>query len=688
MTRDEQIARLKAAREYWHDFQGNRSTWAHLHPPTLGKIDPFVKKPYFVPASFIPENVGGTINVVNRSQSRLSSLDSEPKEFIMSNFLPGGYKKRWDFKHWQAHWNLSEQTIRSANIGITFEFGKKIPLSEIYEKPTFSPLEIPTNETIIYFPETVYVTEIRNPGKFYWNDTNYFLTTDRALGTTHDIVRDPLSSPLFEMVFKPSDVNLEQHDKMVVFPEKTIIQSVRFIPHFKLIRCYYANCLHLFTREEPLTRVIRFYSDTDHKYALLGTEHLSQAVVFYIDLNPFIKNLQDMLEKDLVLENDLRFSFLKDLLQRSILFGNSNLHSLYDVDWVFEIILALDYWLKRDDPAKDIRSFFALERPEQRLILSQIIPPDADIRLRLAGYTPDSIDRILTLLDSTPLLFPPLIQKMYDEVEFKKYITSVLTNSLEKAIQIWSQRLFSAIGEGLTFWQAGPDNSGILKIYAYDSYQGGTGIANEFYNKIFIYLKGSGRDINDQVRKTVQCDVDIAGSVIHSILKKYDTNFLSGVFTIDDSTQHHVILNAIEEDETARQITLKERVREDIETFIKLDFKRLTQSEELIALYRELALGYSEIKETLKRTPTTNDLLLYASANRFYDPRAVQLFDYFRTMRKGDLTEICVRVSEIIPACTNACPECLDFGGYYERSIGQSSHVDKRLLMHILEDIS
>jgi len=688
MTRDEQIARLKAAREYWNDFQGQRSAWAHMQPPDLCKIDPYVKKPYYVPWSFIPETVGGTIHVVNRSQSRLISLESEAKEFVMANFLPGGYKKRWEFKHWQADWKLSEQTVRSADIGKTFEFGKKIPLSEIYEKPTFSPLEIPTNETIIYFPETAYVTEIRNPGQFFWNETDYFLTIDRAEGTTHDIVRDPLSSPLFEIVFKPSGINLEQTDKMVVFPEKTIIQSVRFIPNFKLIRCYYANCLHLFTREEPLTRVIRFYHDDDHKHALLGTEHLSQAVVFYIDLNPFIGKLQSMLENDPVLENDLRFSFLKDLLQRSILFGNANLHSLYDVDWVFEIILALDYWLKMEDPARDIRSFFAMERTEQRLILSQLIPSHADIRLRLAGYTPDRIDRILALLDSTPSLLLSLVQRMYDDVEFKRYITSVLANSLEKAIQIWSQRLFSAIGEGLTFWQSGPDNSGILKIYAYDSYQGGTGIASEFFTKISMDLKDRGTDINDQVRKTVQCDVDVAGSVIHSILKKYDTNFLSGVFSIDDSTQHHIILNAIEEDENTRHITLKEKVREDIGTFIKLDFKRLTISEELIALYRELALGYSEMRETLRRTPTTNDLLLYASANRFYDPRAVQLFDYFRTMRKGDLTEICIRVSEIIPTCTSACPECLDFGGYYDRSIGQSSHVDKRLLMHILEDRS
>jgi len=688
LTRDEQIARLKAAREFWHDYQGTRSTWAHMQPPDLGKIDPFVKKPYYVPGSFIPENVGGTIHVVNRSQTRLVSLESESKEFVMANFLPGGYKKRWDFKHWQALWEISDQNVRHADIGATFEFGKKIPLSQIYDKTTFSPMEIPTNETIVYFPETVFVTEIRNPNHLFWNDLDYFLTTDRNAGSTHDIVRDPLSSPLFEVVFNQSGINTEQSELDVIFPEKSIIQFVRFIPTFELIRCYYANCLHLFTRQEPLTRVIRFSHDADHKYALLGTEHLSQAVVFYIDINSYIGNLPNILEADQVLENDLRFSFFRDLLQHSILFSNSNLNSLYDVDWVFEIILALDYWIKMEDPSRDLRSFIALGRQEQRLILSQLIPTDADTRLRLAGYTPDRVDRILALLDSTPSLLSSLILRMYDNVEFKKYVTNVLATSFEKAIQIWGQRVFSAIGEGLTFWQAGPDNTGILKIYAYDSSQGGTGIAREFYTKISMTLKDRDTDINDQIWKTIQCDVDIAGNVIHLILKKYDTNFLSGVFSIDDSTRHQIIVTAIEEDESARHITLKDKVRDDIETFIKLDFKRLTASEELIALYRELALGYSEIKEKLKRTPTTNDLLLYASANRFYDPRAVQLFDYFRTMRKGDLTEICIRVSEIIPACTNACPECLDFGGYYDRSIGQSNHVDKRLIMHILEDIS
>lgn len=688
MTREKQIARLKAAREYWREFQGSRSQMAHMHPPTLCKIDPFVAKPYFVPASFIPESVGGSINVVNRSQSRLISIESEAKEFVMANFLPGGYKKRWDFKHWQALWETSDQNVRHADISATFEFGKKIQLSQIYGKSTFSPMEIPTNETIIYFPETVYVTEIRNPNQLFWNDTEYFLTPDRNTGTTHDIVRDPLSSPLFEMIFNQSGANTEQTELDVFFPEKSVIQSVRFIPTFELIRCYYANCLHLFTRQEPLTRVIRFSHDADRKYALLGTEHLSQAVVFYIDVNPYLGNLQDILETDQVLLNDLRFSFLRDLLQQSILFDSSNLNSLYDVDWVFEIILALDYWIKMEDSSRDIRSFIALDREEQRLILSQLIPTDAEIRLRLAGYTADRIDLVLTLLNSKPSLLSSLILRTYDDVEFKNYVTRVIANSFEKAIQIWGQRVFSAIGEGLTFWHAGPDNAGILKIYAYDSYQGGTGISRELFTKITMALKDRDTDINDQIWKTIQCDVDIAGSVIHLILKKYDTNFLSGVFSIDDSIQHQIIVNAIEQDETDRHITLKDKVRDDIETFIKLDFKRLTPSEELIALYRELALGYSEIKERLRRTPTTNDLLLYASANRFYDPRAVQLFDYFRTMRKGDLTEICIRVSEIIPACTNACPECLDFGGYYDRSIGQSNHVDKRLLTYILEGIS
>lgn len=691
MTREEQISRLRAAYEFWSKFRDGSPWQPYMHPSDLFDLDPLVKKPHYVPMGFIPEKVGGVITVVNRTQSRLRQMDTETKEFVMSNFLPGGYKKRWEFKHWRALWEPSENTRQAANVERTFEFGRSVPLDTILHRNTFSPLELSTDQTTVYFPETVYIEEIQNYGRFFWNDTIHLLTTARDDGTTHDLTRDPLSTPLFETVPISTLSNRDRTACMipsVETPGRSIIRSVSFLSDFRIVRCYYANCLHLFPRGQPLTRIVTFYHDPDRKYAVIGTEHISQAVIFSLDIDPLMTSAKEVIEDDPILKNDLRFRFLKVLLHRSLLREDHFLESIYDVDWVFGILMAVDHWLVRENAGHDLRHFFEVSDEEQSRILTQLIPSGTETRLRLAGYSVERKDEFVELLKTHGDRLCALLTAAHDETEFDKFLREVLANTLEKAIQVWSQRVFSVVGEGLTFWQTGVDDSGVLHVYAYDSYQGGTGIAHEFFGKLASLVKEGSIDLNENLRLALQCEVDISDAVIHAIFRKYDTHFISGVFTADGQTQEQVILNAIREEEKARKTVIREKVKDDITAFVKLDCKRLTSSSDLIALYHALVAGYAELLSLLQRTPTIIDLLLYSSANRFYDPRATQAFEYFRTMKKGDLSEIYVRVSEILPACTNACPECIDIEDFYGNHMNQSDLLDKRLLRKVLEKVS
>lgn len=684
MTREDQISRLRAAHKYWGQYIGEKSMYAHLHPPDLCVFDPLVKKPYYIPAGFIPEYVGGSIAVVQRGGGALRPVERESKEFIMHNFLPGGFKKRWEFKHWKADWRPSQNLPRAADITRTFEIGKSFPLGTIFSGSSFSSFGLPTTSTRVYFPETVYIEELQHAQKFYWNDTTYLLTSTKDPGTTHEVMRDPLSKPLFEHLILSTQGS---DDFQLEIPRSSLLSDISFVDEFRVARCYYANCIELFTRGQPLTRIISFFHDQDNVHAIIATEHISQAVDFIMNLNEIHRLAMDILAMDNVLKNDLRLQCIRVLIYRKLFYEHQLLESSYDIDWVCGILTALDCWMKMEDSTYDIRRFFDLEDTEQQRVLYQIIPSVSEIRLRLAGYTSDHVEQFMSILDSFPGVLRSVVFSAYDDQIFGEFIDDVLGSTIEKTIQAWAQLVFSVGGEGLTFLHFSDVSEGLLHVYSYDSIQGGTGIAKEFFRKLMVKFQDTVH-LNREFAFALQCEVDISDAVIHRIFSSYDTHFLAGVFSTDDRTQEHVIRNALGELKQAYGFSFREKVEDDIIAFTKRNCARLSSSDDLIALYHELTISYGELREFLQRTPTIYDLFLYQPSHRFYDPRAAGAFEYFRTMKKGDLSEIYSRISEILPVCVNACPECIDIENFYEKSFYQSELLEKRLLHKVLERIA
>jgi hypothetical protein len=681
MNRETQIARLKAAYKYWSQYSGQNAMMAHLHPPDLCALDPFVIKPYLIPAGFIPEYVGGSMTVIDRSSGSQIPDNQISKEFIMHNFLPGGFKKRWEFKHWRTDWRPSQHLLRAADITRTFDYGKTVPLEEIYSRPFFSPLSFPTSNTWVYFPETVYVYELQHAKKFYWNDSSYLLTLTREPGTTHEIMRDPLSTPLFENLILNAQV---QNNACLDIFQQSFLRDLCFIDDFRVARCYYANCLEIFPKGQPLTRIIRFFNDRDNVHAIIATEHISQAVDFIIDLNKIRVAAMDVLKRDDRLCNDLRLQCIRVLMYRKLFYEQQLLESSYDVEWVCGILNALDYWMRIEDPSSDIRRFFRLGSQDQQRILNQTIPLESEIRLRLAGYTAAHVEQFRELISSPHSVLPSLILLAYDEQEFGKFVDDVICSTIEKTIQAWAQCVFNEVAEGLVFLHSLSDDGKTLHVYAYDTIQGGTGIAKEFFRKMNEKFK-EGMQFEDGLAEALQCEVDISDAVIHIIFSSYDTHFLAGVFLTDDRTKDQVIRNALNKVEKTHEIKLTEKVREDIITFTKHNCARLSSSDDLIVLYHELTRSYAELQQILHRTPTIIDLLLFQEAHRFSDPRAIGAFEYFKTMKKGDLSEIYLRISEVLPVCINACPECLDIENHYNGTLFQSNLLEKRLFYKIIK---
>lgn len=671
------LARANAAYERWSAFRSGSFPHPYLHPPDLFSLDPCVEEPYVVPVSFIPTMVGGNVEIRNRSEGTVRNEGSETTEFILGNFLPGGYKKRWHFRHFRTFWNVSDWKERHSNIERSFSVSRSLPLDEIMKGETFSPLEIPVNQTTIYFPDAVNVEEVPQYSKYYWDDEKHYL--DHSGEGLIEVARDPLSIALWENIL----LTKGEPDEEEIFPFTNLITSIGYYPDFRIVRCYYGNALQLLGPN--LTRVIRFVHDTDKRYALIGTEHLSQAVRLNINLKPFLESVPDVLEKKPVLFSDLRWKFFFLKLSESVLYHEECAESTYDLDWIQTLCIALDFWMKQDNRDSDVRTFFNLNPEEQLIIIRELIPESKEIRLRLAEFDAHKRDEVVEWLSAHGKEVAKILDEVYEPESFSRYVETVICETLQRSLKNWCQQLFSVVGDGLVFWQNGIIEDGILSIYAYDRYQGGSGISKELFKHLINRSDIIFTGIQIELKRTLQCDVDITDSIIHDLFNSFDSDYIYSVFKENSVASDETIRNLLLKQEKLRDVNLAIRRKEDLITLVRLDIRRLIHSKEITAMYAELIRGYGELREQLGRSPMTIDLLLYSSPTQFYDPRATAMFERYRTFKKGDLSEIHARVGEMIPACINSCPECLDMNEPYGMRQNASLFVDRRLLIALLE---
>ncbi len=341
--------------------------------------------------------------------------------------------------------------------------------------------------------------------------------------------------------------------------------------------------------------------------------------------------------------------------------------------------------MKQDNSDSDIRTFFNMNPEQQQIILRKLIPESKEIRLRLAGFDLCKRDEVVEWLTEHSKEVATILDEVYHPGAFGKYLENVICETLQRSLKNWCQQLFSVVGDGLVFWQAGINEDGILPIYAYDRYQGGSGISRELFKHLQNRHDTISTGIQMELKRTLQCDVDIADSMIHDLFINYDSDYICYIFGDNSSVLDEIIRNSLKKQEESLNVDLGLRRKEDLIRLIQLEIRRLIHSKEITAMYAELIRGYKELKVQLGRTPMVIDLLMYSSATQFYDPRAAAAFERYRTVKKGDLSEVYVRVGEMIPSCVDACPECLEMNEPYGTQPNASLLVDRRLLIALLE---
>jgi len=126
LTTAERIARLHGIRNYLEDQE-----YGYLDLTGVYGSDPMAESPYVVQGTFIPEEIGGIVTVVDADDEAGATLARENLNQMLNNFLPGGYKQRWgNFDLWRGAWD-HESEHGHADVGPMFGWQDSFPLTDL-----------------------------------------------------------------------------------------------------------------------------------------------------------------------------------------------------------------------------------------------------------------------------------------------------------------------------------------------------------------------------------------------------------------------------------------------------------------------------------------------------------------------------------------------------------------------------
>jgi len=160
--------------------------------------DPVATSPYIVPSTFIPEEIGGNVTVVDEDEERLAT---ENLNQMLSNFLPGGYKQRWgNFDLWRGAWN-HETEVGHADIDPMFEWKESFPLTDLLgdiSKIKYTELQFDPEEVQVYVPLTIKVSkEDKHDTQYVWIPDKGIVWTGSPPMTTEPLSSDPTTNYLW-----------------------------------------------------------------------------------------------------------------------------------------------------------------------------------------------------------------------------------------------------------------------------------------------------------------------------------------------------------------------------------------------------------------------------------------------------------------------------------------------------------
>ncbi|MDS0259965.1 hypothetical protein NDI56_11220 [Haloarcula sp. S1CR25-12] len=661
----------------------------YCHIPDLFEIDPEAERPLTVPGTFISEQVGGNIPVTSNGGGL---LDSEPLDLMLSYYLPGGYKRRWDFEMWTGDFDASQ---RDGYVDITpgFEFRDDYPLEDIIgsmDSEGYTPFGYTPDEVGLYIPEEIFVKEPESPRYFFDTVNNHVLNYKPDDALDEDVIdlgmSDPTSNFLWFKHLHRLGGDIEGFDTEV---GDDLFSRIVFSDESVFLKCYYATVLTLYRQDQrTFSEVVRYFNDKDNRVGFVTSEEKSQVLLFDTPRDWVEDSVRTVLESNESLQRDLGFAQLYRELWDDLFFKDRAIQNVYSVGPVFKALQAVDYWLRTVDDGS--ATVFKSSVKEICGVLDKVIPDSGPSRLRLLGYDTEEREDLKTLFREHTEELREILEHCVALTTQQEFAEQVLVHSLQNAVAGWAVKAGLGGSDFETWYDANYQSKDVeaVQIALYDSIQGGAGTSKE----VFKRLKDGELDIHHPLSRQCSCHISLAEDLVLSLLAERDASVLYDIYTggdgDDDAIRRDLFDLAVD---TATGICRSDLAdEEETLSIFNRRIASLYETKELARFYGAVAQAYQRIADDLTRTPTAMDVVLGLEEETFVDSRVRNTYERFanRGSQRRDLSELADRVEEITKQCIRACPDCLERQDSMYAYRYQTQMLDKRLLQTALPEVT
>lgn len=655
----------------------------YCHIPDLFELDPEATRPYSVPSSFIPEQVGGNVSVTNAGGG---FLDNEPLDLMLSSFLPGGFKRRWEFDMWTGDFDPSSR-YGFADL----ESGIRVRTSESLDvilpgtqEERYTPYQHATEDVEVYIPSQFIVLnptvdEQGSVAHYYWDRQNGVIRSYKPDDVSDESLRKLKSDPTSQFLwFKHLLDSGEERGKFDLEPlTNGLFESAAFSDDAKFLKAYYATLLTLYGEDQTFSEVVRYRYESDDSIGFAASREESQLILFEAERTTLETLAETEILQDETLYRDLQFSLLYRLLWDRLFFQKDALDHAFSVRPFFETLIAIDYSLATS--SDEVDSIFEADLETIKQVVPSLLPND-ESRLGLLDFDDKQLDDYLNLIEEHWETVDSIIQSCQDEARVSKFATHVLVHSLKHGLASWAVE-YSAGGSDFQAWydiNFQERNAEHVQVGIYDSIQGGAGVSKEIFDDIeeiedHTLLNGIGQQ--------GCCHISATEELVNEILQSNSGEY---IFDLVNS------MTASTENQNTELSAAFERLNgdyrhieyEDIQPLVLRRLESLVETQELARFYSVVAEEYDSVQEKLSRTPRPVDVVFALEDRTFFDTRVQQTYERFanRRSQRRDLSELAERVEEVTKQCVHACPDCLKRQSCTHQYRYQEEMLDRRLL--------
>lgn len=642
----ELVARLQGIRSYVED-----DDFGYLDLAGLYDSDPVAASPYIVPGTFIPEEIGGTVTVVDEDGETLAH---ENLNQMLNNFLPGGYKQRWgDFDLWRGAWDHRSDPSH-ADIEPMFEWKESFPLQELLgdvPEVAYTELQFDPKNVRVYVPLAINVTkENKNDPEYVWIPEKGIVWTGDPPQTTEPLSSDPTTNYLwFKHVVDPIEQDTEP------IGDGEIVDGFAFEDEREFVRCYYASLLTLYPKGSTDTKsgLIRYRSEEDDETAFVASKERSQLLTFELDRSTLQSRIDSALAANPGLKRDLRFAFLKSKIWERLFFEDRALKHTFAIDPLVEHLFGLDYWRRVVDEAE--MGVFSLSGTAIVDEIERLLPEDSDRHLRLLGHERRAVSEVFETIEDNPATMAELLARCRNSDFLREFAERVVVHSAEHALSTWSNDLTGS-GTSFELWydlNFQQENDEVARVAVYDPIQGGAGIAKEVYGKL---QENSDPDVEFGLTMQGRCHSATADRATIELLASYPDGSLYDIYQRDPDEFASFARTKLDEiiDEPAAYSM------PDLVSHVEQRVRALFETRELASFYSYVAGEYTTVEEQVGRMPRVVDLALHLERHVFTDPQIKATYERFADdSGRRDIAELGERLEELTVQCVTACPDCL-----------------------------